>query len=326
MLRLAKKLVSGKATASNKALARTRANKLHAPKSPSRTTRLMTETVLSLGVRKLRIYQAILLVLASYDMPSDGIVPVLKGGTVSTQYSQRPINVSNIDIQMMSVHKMMNAKSALHALSANNRYWRLYFKENMVHVLGLAVAMVMTLNRLKGLKKAVQGLWGEPIDRVAFKIRGSHVAKPRKITLISIDLHIKTVSGKKESVPVFDMVLGDARNPKPILSTDLLVLKKSGKTLYQYKWDWVSKDFETMVKNKDPKAVLKRDKRMSRWLEGLLRTPQQKQLNKTKAFRKIDGFSKVPIPRRGIGEVRRLISKYADSVKSDLMLRRLVPS
>lgn len=323
---LARKLVSGKATQANRVRARKMANRLHQPKERTAATRIMTEETLSLGSRQLKLYQAILLVLASYDMPTKGVIPMLKGGTISTQYSARNLNVSNIDIQIMSLRKMLSGKTALKSLTANDRYWKLYFKESMTHVVGLAVAMVTTLNKLKGLKKAVRKVWGVPIERVAFKIRGSHVARPKKITILSVDLHIKTAAGEKESISVFDMVLGDARNPKPVLRPDLLVLKKGGKTLYQYKWGWISKDFETMVKNKDPKAREKREKRLSRWLEGLLRSPKQKERNQTKVFQKIDKFSRIPLPKRSVGEIRRLAGKYSDGVKTDVMVRGLIPA
>jgi len=286
--------------------------------------RMMVKETYLLQGKKVHLYQVILLALASYRFPVDDIVPILKGGTISTQYSNRPVDVSNIDIQIMKTGGVGSGKTRLRSLTGNVDFWKLFYRKNMTHVLGLGVFMIQTLNKLSGLKKAAARIWKEPIESISFRLRGSHVAKPRKITLISVDMHIKTSSGKKNQIPVFDMVLGDARSPKMLHKKDVITLKTGGKTLYQYSWPWISRDFEGMVKDKDPKAMVKREKRLGRWMEGLIRTPRQRDLNKTKVFKDIGTLGALPYTHLQTGHIRRAIMRYSDTVRTRAMLTRML--
>lgn len=325
MYKVAKRLEGGNTSQATKMEAKKLITKLRpAAKALTKGDKMMTRETYTLQGKRVHLYQVILLALASYRFPVSDLIPVLKGGTISTQYSNRPVNVSNIDIQIMKTHGVMNGKTLLKSLTGNEDFWKLFFRKNMAHVIGLAVFMISTLNNLKGVKKAAARVWREPIDRISFRLRGSHVARPRKITLVSIDMHVKTTSGKKDQVPVFDMVLGDARAPKALNTRDVVTLKSSGKTLYQYNWPWISRDFDVMVKDKDPKAVEKRNKRMARWLEGLLRTPRQKALNKTKVFREIKKLKALPYTHIPSGQIRRAIIRYSDGVRTQRMLTRLL--
>lgn len=317
------RLYSNKATKKNIEKAKKVSKKLYSKPEETDETKILTKIPLELGDQKMKMYEAILLALASFKAPPLTFTPVLKGGTIATQYSNKQQNIQNINIQILPSRRSVTAFSRFKGITANDYYWAKQYRKDMRYVISLQVFMTKVLNRLKGLRKGVAKILKEEIEQVAFKIRAKHITQEKLISLLAIDLHIVTKSGKKKKVPVFDIVLGDARKPHKFNSLDVVKVSDKGKVLYQYTWDWISNDFKSVIAKKNEKSVEKAPKRMSRWLNGLVRTQGQRLKNSRKLINLLSKYKTIPSKIYTWGELKKHIMTYSDSLGTETMLSRL---
>lgn len=333
---LAKKIQSGKATNKNVAKAKQISSKLYKPPTESIESKIITQMKLEYLDKPIRLYEAILLALASFKVPPFTIVPVLKGGTIATQYSNKKQNIQDIDIQFLPMSNI-NSLDSFKNTNKNNRFWAKQIGGNMKYIVGLQVYMVKFLNSLKGLKKGVAKATNRKVERVGFRLRAKHITATKTVTLLAVDLRIKFSDPKPNSkneflrktkltVPVFDIVLGDARSTHKFNKSEILKIENNGKVLFQYNWDWVSKDLESIIQMKNNKSVEKAPKRMSRWLNGLVRTPTQRTKNSRKLLNIISRFDPVPGGARFMGHhsLRQAIMRYSDNFSTQKMLIQLL--
>jgi len=218
--------------------------------------------------RSMKVYQVLLtgISLATSWLEAMGIHVVLKGGTVSTQYTEK-LQTNNIDVQLyrtVGVH-FVPSKSTPGNVESNELNWAMYYGNGMFgSIVGFMVFMIQLLRTID--TTSIISIISKIVPDVRIKgiesgLRISHPPKPtRHITLLSIDMFIVTTSHGTATHALFDCVLGDIRDiPSEVHFTGTLLKMHDSNT--------VNKDFINMLETANP---IKEEKRLRRFVEKKL--------------------------------------------------------
>jgi hypothetical protein len=218
--------------------------------------------------RSMKVYQVLLtgISLATSWLETRGIHVVLKGGTVSTQYTEA-LQTDDIDVQLYRTVgvNFVPSKPTPGNVKSNERNWAMYYANGMFgSIVGFMIYMIQLLRTID--TKSIVDIVSEVVSDVRvtgieFGLRISHPPRPTKhITLLSIDMFIVTPQGTATH-PIFDCVLGDIRD---IPSSQVHF---TGTLLKMHDSNTVNKNFINMLESANP---LKEEKRLKRFVEKKL--------------------------------------------------------
>jgi hypothetical protein len=215
-----------------------------------------------------KLYQVLLtgIALATRWMEAHGMHVVLKGGTVSTQYTNA-LETDDIDVQLYRTVPMVNFVPSSPRggnVRSNERNWARYYGNGMFGaVVGFMIFMVQILRTVDAT--SIAGVLSRispnvQIRGVDFGLRISHPPKETKhITLLSIDMLVHAAQGTVTH-PIFDCVLGDVRRIPAEAHFNGTLLK-------MHDSNTIDRNFVTMLENANP---IKEEKRLVRLLEKKL--------------------------------------------------------
>jgi hypothetical protein len=216
-----------------------------------------------------KLYQVLLtgVAFATPWMETHGMHVVLKGGTVSTQYTNA-LETDDIDVQLYrTAVPMINFVPSTTQggnVRSNERNWARYYGNGMFGaVVGFMIFMIQVLRTVdtKSIADVLSRISSNvAVDRVDFGLRISHPPKETKhITLLSIDMLVHAAQGTVTH-PIFDCVLGDVRRIPSEAHFDGTLLK-------MHDSNTIDRNFVTMLENANP---IKEEKRLVRLLEKKL--------------------------------------------------------